>query len=126
MPAQPVLAGVVDVDGLDGVGEVHVHQARNPGCAIAQHDQTAGTVQAARLGLVVDAWSERLRILNRFARVSVVERASRTARSSASRAVCVKTQPSLTSGVHFGAPSVPGHPADAVAVTGMPVPSISM
>ncbi len=33
---------MVDVDDLDGVGEVHLHKSPNPGGAIAQHDLAVG------------------------------------------------------------------------------------
>ncbi len=67
LPAQfpEMLAGVVDVDDLDGVGEVAVAQIPNPCCAVTEHDLTVGAVQAALPGLVVEALPERLGVLDR-------------------------------------------------------------
>ncbi len=120
-----MLAGVVDVDDLDGVGGSDAAQIPNPCRAVSDHDLALGAVQAALPGLVVDALPERRGVLL-LAPVYVVKLSSRTGRPSASRSVCVKTQRSLTSRGRAVASCLPWRPADATALNGIPVPSISM
>ena len=63
--APEVLAGVVDADDPDVVGEAERAQGPHPCCAVSDHDLALGAVQAEPPGLVVDALAKRGGIVDR-------------------------------------------------------------
>ena len=55
---------MVDIDDLDGVGEVDVAQIPDLGRSVTEHHLALGAVQAALLGFAIDALPKGRRVLD--------------------------------------------------------------
>src|SRR5258708_12912838 len=59
-----MLAGVVEIDNLNGVGKMQGHQMPNPFGAVADHDLLACAAPAASAGFRIDAPAKLFRTLD--------------------------------------------------------------